>query len=106
MKKTIYASYGVLAHEGRPVFTVGNPASEIYDTYLATLPEGWKWAENAGGETLIESPDGEIYLANEIISNRGDNMVKIQPGIGIAKGAHIRLQGLACGIVCQVIPYN
>lgn len=74
-KLTIYASYGVLAHEKLPVYTVSRPASDIYDTYTAILPEGWKTAENDAGELLIEAPDGTLHLANQLISNDGDKCV-------------------------------
>lgn len=68
----VYKSYGVLAHEKQPVYTVGRPASDIYDEVNVDLPSGWEIAPNAYGETLICSPDGVTYLANEILSNWGD----------------------------------
>ena len=68
----IYKSYGVLAHEYQPVYTVDRPAAEIYVVVNVTLPEGWEVAEGVFGDTLIISPDGETYIGNEIISNLGD----------------------------------
>ena len=70
--KNIYASYGVLSHEKRPVYTADTPASEIHEIVSVTLPDGWAWAENAAGASLITSPDGETWLANDILSNYGD----------------------------------
>lgn len=71
-KKQIYASYGVLAHEYKPVYSVDRPASRAYDKIYVSLPEGWAWGENITGQTLIISPDGETYLANDILTNLGD----------------------------------
>ena len=68
----IYKSYGVLAHEYEPVYTVGKPASEIYDEVNVTLPDGWEEAEGVFGDILIVSPDGKTYLANNILTNWGD----------------------------------
>lgn len=75
MKKLLYASYGVLGHEYRPVFTLQGPTTDHYDVYEIELPEGWSWAENSAGELLIEAPDGVLYLPHEIITNRGDTPV-------------------------------
>ena len=68
----IYKSYGVLAHEYQPVYTVDGPAAEIYDVVNVTLPDGWEEAEGFFEDTLIVSPDGETYLANKILTNLGD----------------------------------
>ena len=55
----VYKSYGVLAHEYQPVYTVDKPAAEIYDVVNIILPDGWQVAEGAFGDTLIVSPNGE-----------------------------------------------
>ena len=68
----IYKSYGVLAHEKQPVYTFDRPASEIYDEISALVPDGWRTAENAYGETIVESPHGITYLGNEILTTWGD----------------------------------
>ena len=68
----VYKSYGVLAHEKQPVYTVDLPASEIYDVVNVDLPEGWGTAEGAMGDQLICSPEGDTYLASEILTNWGD----------------------------------
>lgn len=73
MAKLIYKSYGVIAHEKQPVYTFDNPASEIYDEISVSIPAGWSIAENAAGETLVESPDGITYLGNKILSSWGDS---------------------------------
>lgn len=68
----IYKSYGVLAHEKQPVYTFDRPASEIYDVISVRIPDGWSTAENAYGETIVESPEGIYYLGEEILGNWGD----------------------------------
>ena len=72
--RKVYASYGVLAHEKRPLFTVDAPAGEINDSWDIALPDGWEWVSNEAGETLVRRPDGQTYLGNEIISNWGDRL--------------------------------
>lgn len=72
--RKVYASYGVLAHEKKPIFTIGGPASDIYDCWDLALPDGWKWAENEAGETLIISPNNEIWLPREILTRYGDHV--------------------------------
>lgn len=69
----IYKSYGVLAHEKQPVYTVDRPASEIYDVVDVVLPEGWETCEGVYGDKLICSPDGVTYIAGEILTNWGDD---------------------------------
>lgn len=72
MTMKIYASYGVLAHEKRPVYTVEAPAGDICDELTVELPEGWELAENEAGAPLLTMPTGETYLARELLTNRGD----------------------------------
>ena len=71
----MYASYGVLTHEKHPVYSLSVPASEIYDTFDLTLPDGWRFCESTHGDTLIESPDGTLYLWYDILTNFGDHPV-------------------------------
>ena len=68
----MYATYGVIAHEYQPLFTLDAPAGNAYDVFDLTLPEGWSFAENGASETLIVSPDGTTYLPREILTNWGD----------------------------------
>lgn len=65
----IYKSYGVLAHEKQPVYTVSNPASDIYDVITVGIPV--KTWENQYGEIGV-TLDGEDYLLSDVITNRGD----------------------------------
>ena len=69
----LYKSYGVLAHEKQPVYTLYSPASDIYDEVNVVLPDGWYTTQTVFDETLICSPDGDTYFANEILSNWGDS---------------------------------
>lgn len=71
-----YASYGVLAHEKHPVFTLTKPANEdIHDIMEGTLPDGWTLTENVYGEPLLEATDGTTYLGRDILTNYGDDPV-------------------------------
>ena len=69
----VYKSMCFLGHEKQPVYTVDQPASEIYDVVNVNLPEGWETAEGAMGDQLICGPDGVTYLANDILNNWGDD---------------------------------
>ena len=68
----MYATYGALAHEKGPVYTLGVPCGEIYDVYELTLPDGWEFADGVLGDTLIVDPEGTTYLASDILTNWGD----------------------------------
>lgn len=72
-----YANYGVLSHEKQTIFTAGekNTYAKVSEEIEITLPDGWTGSENQMGETLITSPNGEVYKANEILSSWGDNPV-------------------------------
>jgi hypothetical protein len=71
MIKTVYAAYGVLAHEKRPVFSVHAPASDIYDEVKIVIPDELIVGENNIGEPILNL-DGVEYLLSEALSNRGD----------------------------------
>ena len=70
--RKMYVSYGALSHEKQPIYTMDAPATDNYDVYDLTLPDGWSFADNALGETLIDSSDGKTYLPEEILTNHGD----------------------------------
>ena len=73
MKIRLYRSMGVLAHEHTPVYTMDAPASDYYDVVAVSLPDGWSVGSNAAGESLIYGPSGEVWLANQVVSNEGDS---------------------------------
>ena len=68
---SIYKSYGVLAHEKEPVYTYGNPASEIYDVVSVEIPETFKPCE-AVNDNILVHVGGYDYLINEVLTNVGD----------------------------------
>lgn len=67
----VYATYGTLAHEKEPVYTADGHG-EIYDAITVEIPSGITVSTNDAGETLLTTPDGTTYLANEILTNVGD----------------------------------
>lgn len=72
-----YANYGVLAHEKQTIFTVANEhgSATVSDKIEITIPDGWSISENQMGDLLINSPEGQTYLASEIVGSWGDNPV-------------------------------
>ena len=67
---TIYKSYGVLAHEKQPFYSVNAPASEINEAIKVRLPyDVWATASGELGVTL----GGVGYLVREILTNWGDD---------------------------------
>ena len=55
----LYASYGVLAHEKRPVFTTDYPATNAYDEIMVEIPYPvWRSTMNELGVTI----NGQDYL--------------------------------------------
>lgn len=67
----IYESYGVLAHEKKPVFSVDIPASDAYDEIRVYIPDEVEISENAMGEKLVDI-EGNTYLLSEVLTNFGD----------------------------------
>lgn len=72
-----YANYGVLAHEYQTIFTASNPHpyATVSDKIEITIPDGWTVSESVSGSLLIDSPDGQTYLADEIISHFGGDPI-------------------------------
>lgn len=66
----IFKNYGCLSAEKRIVYTYGavEPTAVTYEEIEVQLPEGWKEAENNMGNTIIVSPEGEVFLPNELLS--------------------------------------
>lgn len=68
----LYASWGILAHEFRPVYTADGPRSEAYDIVHVKWPEGFPLSRNYLGEWLIDV--GEcVYLLRDVLTNWGDD---------------------------------
>ena len=72
-----FANYGVLAHEKQIIFTISekHPHATVSEEIEITLPEKWEVSENEFGELLIDTPEGNTYIANYIISSWGDDPV-------------------------------
>ena len=70
MKLNVFKSYGVLAHEKEPMFTVYGPASEFYDIVTVQIPDKYPISENDMGDYLI-TLDDVTYLLQEVLSNSG-----------------------------------
>ena len=81
----IYKSYGVLAHEKQPFYSVISPGSDIYDEIKVEMPcEVWETASGEPGVTL----GGVDYLVREILTNWGDDPAMVWYE---ADGKHHRL---------------
>lgn len=72
-----YANYDVLRHEKRTIFTFGCPHSQasINEKVEIELPDGFEICDNTASETMIVTPDGATYLANEILLSFGGSPV-------------------------------
>ena len=74
MKMTVYCSYGVLAHEKRPVYSVHVPTGEIHDKQEINIPDEIISGKNESGEPVLKL-DGMEYLLSEVLTNAGDSPV-------------------------------
>lgn len=70
-----YANYGTLAHEKKTLYTVGAPAetATYSEEVEIILPEGFEVDENVAGGQLITTPDGNVFLASEILGTYAGN---------------------------------
>ena len=75
----LYRIYGTLGHELQPVYADAECCSpeNPYELIEVDLPKGWEAYKNALGETLIESPDGTVYLVADCIKAVSDNPVLV-----------------------------
>lgn len=66
-----YANYGTLAREKKTLYTVSNPSetATYSEEVEITLPEGFEVDENASGEQLVTTPDGNVFLASEVLGS-------------------------------------
>lgn len=74
MKVKIYCSYGVLAHEKHPVYSVHAPASDISEKIEINIPDEIIRGTNEYGEPILML-DGMKYLLSEALTNAGDKPV-------------------------------
>ena len=69
MKIELYASWGVLGHEARPVFGEA-PASEAYDKVLVEIPDEFKPYETESGSIALYLPNGyNPYMLTDVLNN-------------------------------------
>lgn len=71
-----YANYGVLGQEKYIVFSESGECetATCSDKIEITMPEGYKIFENVMSDALIETPDGNTYLACEIIKGNSEGV--------------------------------
>ena len=70
MTTKIYKSYGVLAHEKQPFYSVSCPASDIHDEIQVEMPcPVWRTVMGDAGVTL----GGIDYLLADVLTNWGDD---------------------------------
>lgn len=73
MKTTIYANYGVLAHEKEVIYTTApTDYATVSEPITVEIPESFKPGKNALDMILVEI-DGKNYLLDEVLTNRGDD---------------------------------
>lgn len=73
MKTTIYANYGVLAHEKEVVYTTApTDYATVSEPITVEIPETFHPCENVIGQVLL-TIDGSDYLLDEVLTNRGDD---------------------------------
>lgn len=74
MEVKIFKSYGVLAHEKQPFYSVSAPASDIFEQVTVKLPcKTWRNFEDQIGVTL----DGVDFLLSDVLTNCGDDPAMI-----------------------------
>lgn len=71
MKLSLYKSYGVLAHEGHPVYSVHAPASDIFDRITVEVSDELIAGETEAGELLL-TLSGVDYPLDDTLTNAGD----------------------------------
>ena len=65
----LYKSYGVLGAEKRNVYTVHNPASDIFDIITVRIPNGVDLMYGEGGHLLVIFEDNAyMYEISEVLS--------------------------------------
>lgn len=72
MKINAYKIYGHLAHEKRPVYSLGRPDEDIYDTIALDIPDDIYDGKNEAGEALVNL-DGTVYRLCEVLASYGES---------------------------------
>ena len=72
MTTTIYANYGVLAHERQALFTATSPADSVLSEAITVdLPDEYEPYETMYGNIALML-DGRPYLLDEALSSKDD----------------------------------
>lgn len=70
---TVYESFGLLAHEYEPVWSVKKPVTDAYFVHTCSLPYGYKLSEGALGDQLVEDVQtGECVLLTIALARCSD----------------------------------
>lgn len=73
MEVTIYANYGMLAHEKETVYSM-NPAAVIYKELTVILPDEIYAGENYAGEILVDfDGSGCLYPFSRLLCSHNHN---------------------------------
>lgn len=69
-----FANYGVLAHEKQTIFTIPgkHPHATVSEEIEITLPDKWEVSRSESEDLLIDTPEGNTYRADDIISSWDD----------------------------------
>lgn len=70
-----YANYGVLNHEKKILFTIGDVPTDcvVSERVEYTIPDDWEISENEFGTILLTAPWGCTYCGNDVITSKNDN---------------------------------
>ena len=72
MKLTVFANYGVLAHEKKTAFTtVPHEHASASEPFQVTLPDEVHPRRNEAGEVIV-TLSGIPYLLSEVLTNAGN----------------------------------
>ena len=77
MKTTIYANYGVLAHEKQMIYTTSpETTAKFSEPVIVTIPEKFKPYETECSGIAVMLPDQSIpYLLSECLSGKNDKPI-------------------------------
>lgn len=98
---TIYASYGVLAHEHETLWGVAPYEGACdADRVAVSLPDGYYFCENSAGEVLIEDDEGDtttlvgslVKIANDpyLIFPKGTSWTDVPLSVVSREGLTVR----------------
>lgn len=82
-KLKVYRNYGCLEAEKRAVYTHSAPESTAvtYDEITVIVPDDFGISKNYMDQTLIETPDGMIYLFDDLLRGNRVLCIKYYDGV-------------------------